>query len=76
MHPFDVDYGVSIDKAGFENEIENNKWIKLIIVGMIGLVENEGYTPHEAKKVLNTINSSAIVHYILIEAEKEREEKC
>ena len=41
---------------------------------MIGLVENEGYTPHEAKKMLDTINSSAIVHYILIEAEKEREE--
>lgn len=76
MYSFDVDYGVSIDKAGFRDEIENNKWVKFIVIGMMGLVENEGYTPYEAKKMLGIISSSAIVHYVLLEAEREREEKC
>lgn len=56
----------------FEAKLEKSMGLKLIIAGLAGLVEDEGYTPREAFEMLTVIKRNTF--HALQEISKESRE--
>lgn len=42
----------------FKNKLDESFNLKLIIAGLTGLVEDEGYSPHEAFRLLDSVKQN------------------